>query len=273
MNEFEWLSAEADDAARRIAGRLAQEQLDRFGPRGISDDTEEEFVQRITDTVFPLVRQQYYLSITQELNLFGFGKITQVLTRYDAATNALDRDGLIWSCDLADALGWNPADLAELCRREYLWETSEQWEIDRKNGAHDPKWTPKFTPMGVSVWHGPGSSDEHYGPDGMMRGPILKNWQDLYLIDTDRILMLMTHSPWAREFMTNAKPLLSHAFEQSGLADLFADVQTLRHSDGEMVETGESLADAFAEDRAGITEEEAARRAMRGPIADLEDPS
>jgi hypothetical protein len=95
-------------------------------------------------------------------------------------------------------------------------------------------------------------------------------WVSDWLVSLDRLPELVMLSPWGKEFMDNATPMFAHAFKASGLAAKAHEVNSIVRKvadDGSesWVPSGRTLADALAEDRAGLTEDEARARAFRGP--------
>lgn len=254
-----------------IAAGLARQQLDRFAPKGISDLDDEAFVEHLTDALTKVMVREHALPTDlldeETINLFGFGRVRQLLRKFDKDTGAATRDGYFWGHEAAAALGWDGAQFAKWCDSMRGFDLSEQRHRDEEAGTLGWDYL-KYHPMGVSVWVGDDASDDHY-VNGGMSGPIMRYWQDIWLIDTDRLMAMMSASPWSSEFMDAVIPLMSHAFAHSGLEERAKDVpayQRRENSLGEVTtEVVGSLADMFARDREGISEEEAVRRAMRGP--------
>jgi hypothetical protein len=249
---------------------VACEQLAHWEPKGICNDSPEEFLDRVAAEVSKLMNRGVAAlppaGTAREINLFGFGTVREVLTDPTSVTDGRRVHGYIWSHEVAEALGWDPVEFGEWVRRQRAYELEMQRDDDEESGRVGWDHIYHF-PMNVDVWQGEGCSDDHY-VDGVMSGPPLKYWRDIWLIHTDRLLALMSSSPWSEEFMNSTIPLMSYAMQKSGLEDALKAAPTYRVSEDGAVPTGESLADAFARDREGITEEEAIERAFRGPVLD-----
>lgn len=253
---------------RRQAEEIARAQLEQWRPKGICDATEEEFVDRIASEIVKVIRREDVIANPPGggpvINLFGFGTVPEVLTEVDLETGVVKPAGYFWGHDAAAALGWDGAKFTEWAESQRKFDLIAQRSEDEESGALG--WDCiRHHPMGLHVWQGGRSSEDHY-VDGQMRGPIMRYWGDLYLIHSDRVMSLMSASPWSAEFMSNLIPLMAWGMKRSGLEENARDVPT--YVDG--APTGGTLADMFARDREGITEEEAARRAMRGPVLDTD---
>lgn len=263
---------EVNDAVSVIAAALARDQLDRFSERGISDLDDAAFVEHLAAKLTPIMLREQALPVgiadAPLINLFGYGHVRQVLTKFDPDTGAATSKGFFWGHEAAEVLGWDGANFAKWCDGMRSFDLSEQRCRDEETGELGWDYL-RWHPMSVSVWVGDDKSADHY-VNGSMSGPIMRNWADLYLIDTDRIMALMSGSPWSREWMDAVIPLMSHAFRRSGLEEKAKDVPTYQRRENSLGESTTevvgSLADMFARDREGITVDEAARRAMRGPV-------
>lgn len=234
-----------------LIGRVA---LARFAEAGISEQTREEFVERVAATVRRLQSLHPGLTVGDRLiDLFGHGHVSEVLTNGDTS--------FVFGHEAQDVLGWDPGEFDRWARHEYLCDLEAQRERDLESGELGWDCIGHW-PIGVSVWCGEGRSDDHCDEHGAMTGPILRNWCDIYLISTDGLLNLMMSSPWGKEFIESARPLLAHGFTSSGLTDLLGEVPTY---DSTGNPTGRTLADEMAKGTEGLTVEEAVRRALRGP--------
>lgn len=261
---------------RTYAREIAEDQLRRWTDKGICNDTDEEFVDRVTDYLFGLIKREDVVYLPpdsqRKLNLFGYGKAREVLTEVDGLDTGVPEfgaHGYLWGHEVAEALGWDAAKFQEFAHLQWTYDLMSQRDADLESGVVGWQCM-RFHPMHVSVWQGDGRADDHY-TGGVMRGEINKYWCDLWLIHTDRLMLMMFCSPWSTEWFEATKPMLSYAMQRSGLEDQIGGVKsyTTRENalgETETVETGRTLADAFAEDREGITEQEAIERAMRGPV-------
>ena len=264
---------EVDNAVPMLAAALARDLLDRFSEKGISDLDDDAFVEHLTDKLTPIMIREHALPVSllpdaPMINLFGYGHVRQVLTKFDPETGHATNDGFYWGHEAAAVLGWDGAEFAKWCDAMRSFDLAEQRHRDEETGTLG--WDLlRWHPMGVSVWVGDDTSNDHY-VNGSMSGPIMRYWADLYLIDTDRILAMMSGSPWSKEWMAAVIPLMSHAFKHSGLEELAKDVPSYQRRENSLGEVSTevvgTLADLFARDREGITEEEAIERAMRGPV-------
>jgi hypothetical protein len=263
---------------RGYAREIAEEQLERWLPKGISDLDDDAFVEQITGEIFELIRREdvIYAPPAEQrwIDLFGYGKVREVLTEVDLDNRTFGVHGYLWGHEVAEALGWDAAEFAKWALDQWRWDIVSQRDEDVETGVVG--WDCiHHHPMHVSVWQGDGCSSEHCDDGGMMSGPILRYWADLYLIHTDRVMSMMLSSPWGKEWMNSVKPMMAYAFKHSGLEDKAKDVPTYRHRENSLGETETevtgSLADMIAEDRDGYSEEEARRRAFRGPVGSIEE--
>lgn len=94
-----------------------------------------------------------------------------------------------------------------------------------------------------------------------------KRWSTAgdWLVAQDRLPSLLLSSPWSKEFMGNTMDAMAHAFRRQ-FGDRLKDIPTYG-PDG--LPTGTSAADTLF--RSNLTEDEALRRAVRGPALDPDD--
>ncbi|MFI0484874.1 hypothetical protein [Actinomadura sp. 9N215] len=195
------------------------------------------------------------------IDLFGFGRAP-----IHFVTQAKDEDGsdvrYFLLSELAEPLGIPLHKAHEWAEREQADAIRAQRERDEERGALG--WECMNDVIDLGVWLTVDDPEARPDADG-------KRWSTAgeWLVSDDRLLALMTWSPWSKVFYENARPLMAHAFIHSGLADKLGDVPTYRTVetyDGETKTgpTGDTLGDHVREDAAGITVEEAAKRAMRG---------
>jgi hypothetical protein len=277
MDDIQRRAAEAEETLMTCAELAAKRQTNRWSVAGISDLCDEEFTAQLADRIDDLRRRslQYdriglvpIIDPTPAIDLFGYGRIPVALEAYDIDGTLRPQSAWFWGHEAAEALGWDPAKFQEWANGERASDLHQQRAADEETGILGWQHL-RHIPMGVSVWQGPGDSSEHY-VDGVMTGPILSYWCDLWLISLDRVMSLMYASPWGKEWFEASKPMMAHAFNQSGLADKLAEVETFTTRTNSLGETehvpsGGTLADAIARDREGISEEEARERAFRGP--------
>lgn len=273
VDEMRARLAEIETNFRHYARDLAEEQLAHWSPKGISDLSDSEFVDQVTEEIYQLISREDVIvpppDERRTVNLFGYGTVQEVLTEVDLDTATFTSHGYLWGHEVAAALGWDPADFHDWVGREWNADLVEQRAHDVETGTVG--WEHVYHhPMRVDVWQGDGASADHCDASGTMRGPIMRYWADLWLVSTHRVLAIMSASPWGKEWREQVKPLMSHAFRESGLEALFEAVTTYRTREdslGEVTtEADGTLADAIAEDRDGISPEEARDRAFRGPV-------
>lgn len=240
-------------------------QVCNWAEKGITDHTPAEFRGHLQREIDKLAeRGGYTLQTPGEqpiLNLFGYGTVREVLCWPDG-------HGMFWGHEAADALGWD--------RAQFNRWAQDEWKLDLVQQRYEDEETAvlgweliRHHPLGVSVWQHDDDQAEHH-VDGMMSGPIMRYWCDLWLIDTGEIFMMMMGSPWGKEWLAAVKPMMAWGFEKSGLGDVIGDVPSIvtrPDSMGSTVsEPGPSLRDAIARDRDGLTEQQAIEQAMRGPV-------
>lgn len=255
---------------------IGAQQVARWSAKGISDNTPEEFVAKI-DAEVEKIRRRNALAIPSAgsgtlIDLFGYGKVREVLSPPSRAAAEDGVHGFFWGHDAAEALGWDTAEFIKWCQRERAWELDDQRREDEESGVVGWGCLNIF-PLGVEVWQGEGDSRDHH-VNGMMSGPIMRYWGDLWLVSTSKILPMMSSSPWSREWMDSVIPMMAFGLQASGLEEQIGGLGSYSARTNSLGETtfeptGRTLADHFAADREGYTEEEAIRRAFRGPVADL----
>lgn len=157
--------------------------------------------------------------------------------------------------EVAEALGvpiWEACDWAD---KENLDAIQAQRGIDEDRGDGLLGWNCLRGYCDLKLWFVVHHADDypHCKPDA--NG---KKW-DFYgdwLISHDRLLAFISASPWSKELMDNMSDLFAHAAKKFFIGDL-AEMPAIR-SDG----TPATAAEMFQTD---LTEEEARRKARRGP--------
>lgn len=194
-------------------------------------------------------------------DLFGFGRAP-----VHFVTREPDEDGhgvrYFLLSELAAPLGIPLHRAHEWAQREEVAALRAQREADEETGTVG--WGHMNDVVDLDIWLT--VDDDEARPDANgARWSVAGEW----LVSDQRLLSLMTASPWSREWFENARPLLAHAFIASGLVDKLGDVPTFSTVEtvtGEVVTglTGDTLGDHIREDAARMSVEEAARHAMRG---------
>lgn len=230
-----------EDFARPISRVLGAGILVRFQDKGISDASDQEFAQRVAAGVDRLISARPDLDIPSDdavYNVYGYGQVVETLSDGDR--------GFFWLHDFAEQLGIEASAAQKIARNEYLHDLETQREADLE---HDTiGWDClRWWPMHVSAWTGPGNADEHY-VNGHMSGAVAANYTDLWLVDSTLITYLAMLSPHGEAIQKAAEPMFAHGLRKSGLG---------------------MLADVLGGKDFGVTEEEARRKAMRGPRPSL----
>lgn len=226
------------DSARPVSRVLGAGMLVRFQDKGISDASDEEFARRVAAGIDRLISARPNLDIPNDddavYDIYGYGQVVETLSDGDR--------GFFWLHDFAEQMGIEASAAQKIARNEYLHDLETQRDADLE---HDTVgWDClRWWPMRVSAWTGRGNADEHY-VDGVMHGPINENYTDLWLVDSTLITYLAFLSPHGEAIQKAAEPMVAHGLRKSGLGE---------------------LADALGGKDFGVTEEEARRKAMRGP--------
>ncbi|WP_141579672.1 hypothetical protein [Actinomadura sp. WMMA1423] len=194
-------------------------------------------------------------------DLFGFGRAPVRFVTQNGDEGGHPVRYFLLS-ELAEPLGITLPKAHAWAEQEQVEALRAQRETDEERGALG--WECMNDVIDLGVWLT--VDDPEAEPDaGGARWSTAGEW----LVSDRRLLALMTWSPWSREFYENARPLMAHAMLHSGLADRLAKVPTyttVETCDGQTITgpTGDTLGDRIREDAAGMSVEDAARRAMRG---------
>lgn len=249
----------------RILGLELANKYEKDDSVHLMEDGPSEQAERVAAALTKLhERKELFPVRTQDvtLNLFGFGRVPAHFVHFDDDGNA-DEHYLVLS-EVAEALGVPLPKAYEWARQEWADAVQSQREMDEERGQLGWECLNDHVDLGLYLT----VDDDQAGPDAAGR-----RWSTAgdWLISDDRLLSFMTTSPWCEEFMSNAGPLFAHAFVKSGLADTLGEVATYRQPpwDGPMEPTGSTLGDHFRREADELPEDEAARRAMRGPSGPL----
>lgn len=230
----------ADSTASPTARVLAAGMLVRFRDKGILNDTPEEFVETAGRNLDRLLQARPGLDISDNVfNVYGYGYVVEILADGDR--------GYFFGHDFAEALGIDAASFGKLARGEHMSDLWTQREEDERNGTLGNECL-RWWPLGVTVWTGEGTAEEHADEHGTISGPVMGNYTDVWLVDSTLITYLAMLSPWGEEIQKAAEPMWAHGMRKSGLGN---------------------LADVLGSKDHGVTEDDAVRRALRGPRADL----
>lgn len=154
-----------------------------------------------------------------------------------------DEDEYLLLSEAAESLGMPPWDAYEWARREHVEALEDQRDLDEQRGDGRIGWECLR-----------GVIDLRF--DLTLANPVAKpdagggRWSHAgdWLVAKDRVYSLLLDSPWSREFMDNFRQLMRHAF-----MDVFKpEGPTAEHF------------------RPDVSQDEAVRRARRGPAVDPE---
>lgn len=186
----------------------------------------------------------------QVVDLAGFGEAPIVYITKD--------DDYLLLSDVAEALGWPLHRADAWARQEYGYAVRDQRDRDEERGDGRLGWECllNYVDLGLDLIE----DDPEAKPDrGGRRWAHAGDW----LVSKDRLPLLLCSSPWGKEFLDNVGDHMGLVF-QKVMGDRLKDSPTV-HADG--TPTGSSAWDMFSTD---LTEEEALRKARRGPALDDE---
>lgn len=191
-----------------------------------------------------------------EQDLFGFGKAPIHFVHFGEDDKVTDEYFLL--SEVAKALAIPLPRAHEWARRDQDDAIRAQRERDEKTGVLGWDCMNDVIDMDLSlIVDDPDAKPDHDG----RRWAAVSDW----LISRDRLLALMTISPWQKEFMNNAMPLFGHAMRHA-LGDKLGNIRAVDIEGNPLDADGFDL---FSTD--GLSVEEAAERARRGPVLD-DDP-
>jgi hypothetical protein len=195
--------------------------------------------------------------LNTDVDLAGFGKAPLL---YAADDGNEEVDYLLLS-DVADALGWFMPRAHEFVEKMAGFDLEDQRREDEERGDGRLGWRRMrdYIRLGIDLI----VDDPEAKPDA--NG---KRWSDYtdWLVSRDRLPALLSASPWSKEFMDNTMPAFGYAMREIW-GDQLKGVPTYS-ADGTPT-GGNAYDDMFRTD--GLTEEEARRRARRGPGLDPDD--
>ncbi|NEC92201.1 hypothetical protein [Streptomyces sp. SID12501] len=184
------------------------------------------------------------------IDLAGFGEAPVVYVTED-------EEYLLLS-DIAEALGWPLHKADAWARLQHGYAVRDQRDHDEERGDGRLGWECllDYIDLRLDLIE----DDPEAKPDaGGRRWSHSGDW----LISRDRLPALIMSSPWSKEFMDNSLPAFGHAMRKVW-GDKLKDIPTVT-VDGTPT-GGNAYDDMFRTD--GMTEEEALRRARRGPALD-----
>lgn len=161
--------------------------------------------------------------------------------------------------EVATALGMPVWEACKWASKEQLHAIRDQREHDEERGEGRLGWELLDDYCDLNLWlvtEIPGTTK-----DGR---PLHSDFSD-WLISHDRLMLFILDSPWGKEFMANTGDLFAHGMKKA-FGDKLKDMPAVRIHNGEATPaTGEDL---FHSD---LSEEEARRKARRGPNIPMEE--
>ncbi|MEU8811127.1 hypothetical protein ACN6K5_001344 [Streptomyces violaceoruber] len=185
--------------------------------------------------------------IDTTVDLAGFGSVP---VHFES-----DHDEYVLLSECAEELGWPLWKAHEWAEQQYLWDVRDQRQADeeRGDGLLGYEGLRGYVDLQLDLaMDDPEAGGTHWVTAG--------DW----LVSTDRLPWLLACSPWGREFVNNTMDAFGHAFVKQ-FGDKLRDIPTYG-PDGQPT-GGNALEDLFGTD---LTEEEAFRKARRGPALDIE---
>lgn len=228
--------------AEHVVARHDNDLLD-YGP----DEQTEHVIKAMErlNNVSPLTPV-----IGTDIDLAGFGKVPAL---YVSTT-----DVYMLLSDISEQLGWFHPKAHAWAEQQHGYAVQDQRRKDEERGDGRLGWDLMrgYIDLGLYLC----ADDPEATPDaGGRRWSQSGDW----LISKDRLPLLLSSSPWGKEFMDNTLPAFGHAMRKIH-GDKLKNIPTV-NLDGSPT-GGNAYDDLFDTD--GLTEEEALRRARRGPALD-----
>lgn len=184
------------------------------------------------------------------VDLAGFGEAPIVYVT--------EKDEYLLLSDVAEALGWFLPKAHKWAQLQDDFAVRDQRDHDEERGDGRLGWECllDYVDLRLDLV----MDDPEARPDaGGRRWSSAGDW----LISKDRLPLLLSCSPWGKEFMDNSLPAFGHAMREIW-GDKLKQIPTV-NLDGTPT-GGNAYDDLFSTD--GLSEEEALRRARRGPALD-----
>lgn len=222
----------------------------------LCNDGPDEQANRVLESLHRISAVTALAPVTGiEVDLAGFGTAPVVYT-------SEGHDYVLLS-DVADALGWPLHKADTWARLQHSYAISDQRDRDEERGDGRLGWDLLLDYIDLHL--DLVQDDPEARPDaGGRRWSRAGDW----LISKDRLPLLLASSPWGQEFVNNALPAFGHAMREIW-GDKLKDIPTVT-VDGTPT-GGNAFDDLFSTD--GLTQEEALRRARRGPVLDEDGDS
>lgn len=193
------------------------------------------------------------------IDLFGFGSTRIVFE------SAEDRYMVL--SELAGALGMPIWEATKWARQQHLYALEDQRQNDEEGDGGRIGWECLRDYCDLGLWCVTENPEYKPGTKGI-RHYDYGEW----LISVDRLMLFILDSPWSKEFQRNTSDLMRLGMRKFMSGGLMSDVPVVRtdgnpalHDDG----TPMTAADLW---HTPLTEEEARRKAHRGPNIPFDEP-
>ncbi|WP_329340696.1 hypothetical protein OG252_33150 [Streptomyces sp. NBC_01352] len=192
-----------------------------------------------------------------DIDLAGFGNAPLLYVADDGNESV---EYLLLS-DVAEALGWFMPRAHSFAETMASFDLEDQRREDEERGDGRLGWRRMrdYIRLDIDLI----VDDPEAKPDA--DGKLWSDYSD-WLVSRDRLPALISASPWSKEFMNNTLPAFGYAMREIW-GDKLKGIPTYG-ADGTPT-GGNAYDDMFSTD--GLTEDEAQRRARRGPALDADD--
>lgn len=195
--------------------------------------------------------------LDMDVDLAGFGKAPMLYTA-DYGNRTVE---YLLLSDVAEALGWFMPRAHRFAEQMAGFDLEDQRREDEERGDGRIGWNRMrdYIRLDLELI----IDDPTSKPDA--GGRRMSDYSD-WLVSRDRLPALLSASPWSKEFMDNTMPAFGYAM-RAAWGDKLKNIPTVT-ADGAPT-GGNAYDDLFSTD--GLTQEEAQRRARRGPVLDPND--
>lgn len=234
----------------RFAAMVVARHDDRNGERLMNSGPEEQ-IPYVTEQLAAFAKTTPLVPVIgTDIDLAGFGTVPAHFMYGETRFMLLS--------EIAEELGWPIQKAVKWADSQYDYALRDQRRADeeRGDGRLGYEYMRDYVDLGVDGL----IDDPEANPDG--GGQRWSNTGD-WLISSGRLPWLLSCSPWGKEFMDNTMPALGYAM-RSAWGDKLKAIPTYT-ADGQAT-GGNAFTDLFCTD--GLTEDEARRRAVRGPGLD-----
>ncbi|MGH3381351.1 MAG: hypothetical protein ACRDP6_42130 [Actinoallomurus sp.] len=235
--------------------QLAQQVIDRNADNLLNSGPDEQ-IERAVEQLHKFAKTTPIAPITNTvIDLAGFGEAAVHFSQL-----GVEPEQYLLLSEVAEALGVPPWKACAWARQEHQWAIEDQRHDDEQRGDGRLGWDRlrDHVDLGFEFL----ADDPEAKPDADGR-----RWSDYgdWLISRSRLLAFICASPWGPEFIDNAKDHMGIGFMKT-FGDKLTQVKTYG-ADGEPT-GGTAASDLFHTD---LTEEEALRKATRGPVGPVDE--